>query len=75
MVLVTLTSLESHRLLDLSYTQLVEHAAGGLLQLVIKAISGSVRIACSSLIITSLFSVVNRLEESSLSSLFIQKPD
>ena len=42
---------------------------------VIKPISGCVHIACSGLMITSLLQVVNRLDASRFSALFIHKLD
>ena len=63
----------------ISYTARNVQVAASLLQAcylaVIKPISGCVRIACSGLMITSLLQVVNRLDASCLSRLFIHKLD
>ena len=67
------------RVLLTIYTARNAQVAASLLQAcclaVIKLISGCVRIACSGLMITSLLQVVNRLDASWLSRLFIHKFD
>ena len=67
-----------NRPVSTDYTARNAQVAASLLQAchlaVIKLISGCVRIACFGLMITSLLQVVNRLDASWLSRLFIYKP-